>query len=328
MLARRPLALALLALAALIGVQAAPAAAEGELDSGAFNAFNLKGSNGYRIVVLAVSDKGYRNGQVLVLVGRERQGVTYFAPAKVTDTSVEADLGAFGEIDVTFQPSGERGVAHPVCDRSQRTTYDKGSYVGTIDLHGEEGYTRVRTTSAPFTLHPLIDFICSVSGSGEYWGRGLPGARLRAQTKFGEGEALEIQANQNRPGARVTVSATTKERRDWIHISREISFTYPATALDWAPNLGTATLAPPAPFSGAARYRRNAKPGNQWTGNLEADFPGRSNVSFTGARFDPGLVHARFTKGTILRSRPNLLAWPSTKLLPTASATSSPLALR
>jgi hypothetical protein len=322
----RRLGLALAALAVLTGAQAAPASAEGEPDSGAFNAFNLKASNGYRIVVLAVSDKGYRNGQVLVLVGRKRQGVTYFAPAKVTDTSVEADLGAFGEIDVTFQPSGERGVAHPVCDRSQRATYDKGSYVGTIDLHGEEGYTRARTTSAPFTLHPLIDFVCS--GSSETWGRGLPGARLRAQAKFGEGEAIEIQANQNSPGARVRVSATTKERRDRIHIFREISFTYPATALDWTPNLGTATLAPPAPFSGVARYRRNAKPGNQWTGNLEADFPGRSDVSLTGARFDPSLVHARFTKGTIHRDRPNLLAWPSTKLLPIASATSSPPALR
>lgn len=297
MLSRSGLAVGMLAFGLLVGVQVAPASAQGEPDTGAFNAFNLKGSNGYRLMVWAGSEKGYRHGQILVIASRKRQGVTYVAPATVTDTRVEADLGTFGEIDVTFQPSGERGVARPVCDRSQRATYAKGSYVGTIDLHGEEGYTRVRATSVPFTLHPFIDFVCGGSGSGEGVGYGFPGARLRARAKFAEGEVIELQANQNRPGARVKISASTKERRGKVQISREISFTYPAAAFDWAPNLGAATLAPPPPFSGAAHYSRNAKLGNQWTGNLEVDFPGRSNVSLAGARFDPTLVRARRTEG-------------------------------
>lgn len=294
MLARGRLALALLALVVLAGVQAAPAAAEGEPDTGAFNAFNLKGSNGYRIVVLAISGKGYRNGKVLILVGRRRQEVVYLAPANVTDTSVEADLGTLGKMDVAFQPSGEKGVEHPICDPSQEVPYDKGSYVGEIEFHGEEGYTDVGASRAAYSLHPYIDFLCSGSGSGEGLGYGLPGVRLRARAKFAEGEVIELQANQNRPGARVRISATMMERRDRIQISRETSFTHPAAALDWAPNLGTATLAPPAPFSGAARYRRNAKLGNQWTGNLQIDFPGRSGVPLTGARFNPSLVHAVF----------------------------------
>ena len=287
---------ALLVATALLS--SAPAAsAEGEPDTGAFNAFNLEGSNGYRVMVWAGSRKGYRHGEVLVIVSRKRQGVTYFAPAKVTDTTVEADLGALGEIDVTFQPSGEKGIAHPVCDRSQRATYEKGSYVGTIDLHGEEGYTRVRAESAPYSLHPFIDFICGGYTRSEVRGPGLPGARLSARAKFGEGESLELQASQNRSGARVEASASTSEHRGRIRIFREVSFDCPAAALDYAPNFRTATLAPPTPFSGAAHYARSAKPGSRWTGSLEVDFPGRSNVSFTGARFDASLVHAQFTQG-------------------------------
>jgi hypothetical protein len=309
---------------------AAGSGAEGEPDTGAFNAFNLRGSDGYRMIVWAASGKGYRDGQVLILVGRRTESVGYFAPAEVTDTRVTADLGAFGEIDVTFQPSGERGVEHPVCDRSQRVTYDKGSYVGTIDLHGEEGYTQVHETSVPLTLHPFIDFICGSSGSGESRGHGLPGARLRAGVKFGEGEAVEMQANQNRPGAQVRVSISTKEKRDRVHIFRQAAFTYPASSFDFSSSLSAASFSPSTPFSGAARFLRHARPSNRWTGNLAVDLPGRSGVSLTGSRFDAGLAHARYierrSRGRI--GRLNLLSWPSTKPSPTVFATPSPLARR
>lgn len=327
MLSRRRFALALAAFAVLVGVQTAPATAEGEPDTGAFNAFNLEGSNGYRLVVWAISSKVYRRGQVLIFASRKRETVVYLAPAKVTDTSVEADLGSLGEIYVTFQPSGERGVAHPVCDPSQRATYEKGSYVGTIEFRGEEGYTQVRASSVPYSLHPYIDLLCSSYSIGEVWGRGTPGARLRARMKDGR-KRIELQVNQNRPGARVKVSASTDERRGRVFISREVTFSYPAPSFDFAPDLRAASFAPPAPFSGSALYLRDAAPANRWTGNLALDFPGHSNVSLTGARFRTNLVHARLTKDTIHRHRPNLLAWPSTKPSPIGSATSSLLALK
>jgi len=287
-----------LALSAVVALLAlAPiASAEGEPDTGAFNSFSLKGSNGYRILVWAGSKKGYRHGEVFVIAYGKQGSVAYSAPATVTDIRVDADLGAIGEIDVTFQPSGEREVEHSVCGHSQRLTYDKGTYVGTIDLRGEEGYTRVRAESVPYNPGPFIDIGCDGSWSGELLGHGLPGARLRARAKFGEGETIELQANQNRPGARVKIGVSTEERRDRVRISREASFTYPAGALDFTPNLRSAALAPPAPFSGSALFRRNATPANRWTGDLEVDLPGRSNVSLAGARFDAGLVHADYTE--------------------------------
>lgn len=330
MLGRGLLALALLALAAVAGVHAAPAAAEGEPDTGAFNAFNLKGSNGYRIMAWAISGKGYRNGQVLILAGRRRQGVVYLAPAKVTDTSVEAGLGALGEIDVTFQPSGVKGVEHPVCDPSQKASYDKGSYMGEIEFHGEEGYTDVSTTHAAYSLHPYIDFICSGSSSGEYVGRFEPGARLALRLRRGD-ERISMQVNQNRPGARVRVRASLDERRGRIYITRDLNLTQPASSFDFAPDMSAAALAPPAPFSGEGLYLRDAKSANRWTGDLSLDFPGRSNVLLTGSRFDASLVRARLVEESARSHRLKRLTlspWPSTKLSPIASATSSPLARR
>lgn len=291
----RRLALASLALVVLVGSQAAPAAAQGEPDTGAFNAFNLKGSNGYRIVVWAISGKGYRNGQVLILAGHRRQAAAYLAPAIVTDTSVEADLGPLGRFDVTFQPSGEKGVAHPVCDPSQKVSYDKGFYVGEIEFHGEEGYTDVSVTRSAFTLHPFADLICPGMSSGEYVGRFEPGARLKVRLHRGD-ERISMQVNQNRPGARVRIRASLEEKRGRIHISRELNLTEPAASFDFAPDLSAASLSPPKPFAGSGLYLRDAKATNRWTGHLTLDFPGRSNVPLTGARFDANLVRARLVE--------------------------------
>jgi hypothetical protein len=309
---------------------AAPANAEGEEDTGGFGAFQLRASNGYRITAWAGSEKEFRHGKVVLLVQGKRNSVFYLAPARVTDTTIQADLGALGTIDLVFQPSGEEGRAAPVCDRSQRLHYGKGDYVGTVDFRGEEGYTRAHAKSVPFSLHPFIDFICPGYSRGEVVGQSFPGARLRARMKTA-GDRIELQVNQNRPDARVEISASADESSGEIRIHREIRFVYPASVFDFASDLRKAALRPPAPFSGSSRYVRAAKPAHRWTGSLAVDFPGRSNVPLAGARFDPSLVHARFTEEHIhydRPSRPNLTSWPSTKHLPTAFATPSLLAPR
>jgi hypothetical protein len=313
--------------AALGGTLAPAAVAQGEPDTGAFNAFNLKASNGYRMVVWAASGKGYRHGQILILVGRKREAVTYFAPAKVTDVRVVADLGAFGAIDVSFQPSGEKGVDHPVCDSRQRVRYEKGAYIGAIDFHGEEGFTEVHAESARLSLHPFIDFICA--GSGEGRGEGFPGAALLVRSKA-RAKRVALQVNQNRPGARVHVSASTDEQRGRIAIFREVAATYPSGAFHFDPQLRKAVLSPPAPFAGTGLFHRDASPANRWTGNLRADFPGRSNVPLAGSGFAVNLVHASYEgkAGRAPLNRPNLNPWPSTKPSPTAFATPSLLAPR
>jgi hypothetical protein len=273
----------------------------------------LKGTNGYRLAVLGFFEEGYgESSEVIVLVGRKGQGAIYQAPGVVTEEKVEADLGSLGEIDVAFRPSGKIGVTHPSCDPNYRLTYEKGVYVGTIEFRGEEGYTRVSTKRARFWF-PLADFGCPGSVTGEAFGRDLPGARLRARTRF-ESSRLVLQANQNRPGQRVRVEAGLTERRGEIEISREAGAIYPADSFRFAPNLRTAVLAPPAPFSGTGLFRRGAKPAGRWTGTLRVDFPGRSGVSLTGSRFASSLMRSRiFEEEATYSTRPNLSAWPSTE---------------
>ena len=303
----------MLSVAAAYLTLGAVAQAQGEPETGAFNEFRVKGTHGYSLLVWAFSREDYRQGEVILFAARGRRSVIYQAPARVTDTKVDADLGVLGEVHVTFQPSGKVGVARPRCDSDTRIAYEKGAYVGTIDFRGEEGFTRASAKRAAFTYHPLIDiFDCAHSGTSTTFGGDLPGAQLEAGGR-GPGEVITAQVNQNRPRARVRMGVRIVEQHGEIRVTREVEAVYRGGAFHFAPDLSTAYLAPPAPFAGSARYRANAKPANSWTGSLTVDFPGHSNVSLTGAQFRAHLRHAKLTKETFYperRSRLNLAPLP------------------
>lgn len=285
----RSLRFALAALAAL-GLFLVPTTAGADV-VGAAGAFTLSGSNGYRITVLASSRRADGRGEVLLFVGRKGSGTSYFVPANVTDAHVEADLGRLGEISVQFVPSGVVKAERSICGGDE-IQFEAGVYQGAIKFRGEEGYTSASATSVAAEVSPFLDLVCAGAGEGESIGRGIPGARLRISSRAG---GLSLQVNQNRPGARVLYSAQMSERRGRIAITRSVEGRTRSGAFRFDPNLDTATLAPPAPFSGSAAFHRNAAVSNQWTGSLALDFPGRSNVRLTGPGLKATLVPARHT---------------------------------
>jgi hypothetical protein len=265
---------------------------------GASGAFTLQGSHGYSITVLAYSRRADGRGRVLVSVHRKRADVTYFAPATVTDALIEADLGAVGAISVAFVPSGSIAEERTGCSKGDFVQFDAGTYQGTIEFHGEEGYTEASATQAPVEFKPFFEPVCSgLSMSGEttvFGATDIPGARLRVRS-IAPRRHLSVQFNENRPGARMTFEGHMSERRGSVAISRAIQGATPGGAFAFSDDLRRARLVPPTPFSGSAAFHRNAPLSNRWTGSLAIDFPGRSNVSLTGPGLKASLVHARRT---------------------------------
>ena len=309
---------------AICAAAAAPAGAVGEPETGGAGAFRLEGSNGYRLLVLASSRPDYRQGELRVFVVGRKDFVGYRAPATVTDTRIEADLGVVGRIDLEFEPSGATKMARSSCEPKHAFPYQPGAYVGTVEIRGEEDYTEAAATRVPLFISPFVDFGCSMSSYGELFGDGVVGARLTAQAPLRSGSVF-LRGNQNRPGAPLRLWASIEEERGEVEIQRELGAVYPGNAFRFHPQLRTAALRPPGPYSGSAVFRRHAKPSNRWTGNLEVDFPGRSNVSLTGDRFRVGLLHATYVSRA-LRSerprRPSPFALPSLSRLPLAAARS------
>lgn len=288
---------------------AAPAAPVAD-DEGASGAFQLKGTHGYSITVIAhASPDANGKGEVVMLVSREGSSVIYAAPATVTGpttpvpgklsglaTSIEADLGQVGRISLAFKSSGRNETYRARCPEDGTKTIAAGTYEGTLELRGEEGFTEASVTQTPLDLRPLFALTtCTTVGPSESRGPDFPGASLLV----GAGnrrERVQLGAIQNRRGARVRLSATLSERRRGLRITREVTRTAPSSTFSFDPMLRSATLTPPSPFSGTATFRRAAAPANRLRGNISIDFPGRSNVSLPKNGVRANLVHAFFGK--------------------------------
>lgn len=144
---------------------AAPAPAARADVIGAFGAFHLRASHGFKVTVLADSRRADGQGEVLIFVTRHRAGASYFAPATVTDSRIEADLGGLGEIDVDFVPNGEVVEERSSCGEGFVQLED-GVYQGTIEFHGEQGFADATASRVRVEAKPFLGLVCLGSGQG------------------------------------------------------------------------------------------------------------------------------------------------------------------
>lgn len=277
-----------------------PAAVRGEEGEGQLvTAFKLQASNGYELYATAFGPpEGDEESEedegtiLLVLFGGRHFIVSYAAPATVTETTIDADLGKLGKISVTRVPTGRKRTVPLGCKPRRKVRVEVERYEGTIEFHGEEGFTEVSATSAPLDYPTSI--ICdagdAVEGSEQELHE-LPGARLHAQKDFPDRYRLEFDAVQNRPGSRVSVNAEVEEHRGEMEIHRATWLRSRAGILHYDRRLRSATVKPPAPFAGHATFHDAARRRNRWTGNLTVDFPGHADVPVTGPGFGALLEH-------------------------------------
>lgn len=269
-----------------------PAAVQGE-DGLAppVTGFRLQATNGFVLLATVWAPPAGDEGWIGVyLIHGRREAAVYAAPATVTPTTADADLGALGRISVTRAPTGRTETARLTCAANGKQRVEAERYEGTIEFHGEEGFADVSATGAPL-LYPMP---CGIpeGGSGAH-SKSLPGARLDVEAERSDSYRLEFDAIQARPGARTAVSAEVEEHKGEIEIHRATSTWASSGALRYDRGLQGATVKPPAPFSGHGVFRADAPRAKRWTGNLTVDLPGRANVRVAGPGFLASLEHPR-----------------------------------
>jgi hypothetical protein len=253
--------------------------------------FHLQASNGYEFLALAGAPPEGGEGWIglFLIKGDQHSAVTYAAPATVTPKIIDADLGELGRISVTRVPTGRTKTVHWGCKPGKTKRVEAERYEGTIEFHGEEGFADVSAGSAPLDPNP-----CGVGDvGGRPAGKALPGARLHAEKQRIDEYGFDFSAVQNRPGARTEVGAEVEEHRGEMEIHRATWIWASADVLRYDRRLRTATVKPPAPFSGHGSFRSRDRGRNLWTGNLTVDLPGRSDVPMTGRGFWVSLEHPR-----------------------------------
>lgn len=286
----RRLVLGLCAASLAAGVLAAPGAGA-ELPYFAHH-LKLKSSNGFHISLSAFSEALGIPAGVTIGVETKRSAALYRVPAKVTATSIQADLGPFGKVDLVMRGSGREKTIPIRCSHGRKYPYETGVWEGVVEFRGEGGYAQGRATRLP--VLPYITSYCgSGSGRGESRGRDERGARLTG-TSYAYGRALTFQVNKNRQRSRALFEAKIRERREGVAIYRFADGWLPASAFSFDPDLRTAELSPPSPFSGSATLTRS--PNSvvpRWSGDLAIDFPGRT-ARLAGPGVHVNLEHACF----------------------------------
>jgi hypothetical protein len=263
----------------MVAIATLPASAASLFPPGGFR---LPAGNGYSLHAIAFDgDPHERPDALLLFFGRKGSSAVYGALRKVevTETSITADLGGLGSVDLHFAPSGQPRVERSTCD-PEPIEFDSGFYEGRIEFEGEGGFTKVNAVRAPGEIRFGASLICSGSVN-EGFGGHAPGALLSLRRRGG----LRFQVKTNSPTRPTRFTASIDEKRDGLGISRSVSAVAGPAAFDFDVPAQTALLNPSSPFQGTATFHRTSRrtPG-RLRGSLTVDFPGRPNVPLGGSR--------------------------------------------
>jgi hypothetical protein len=265
--------------AVMAAIAASPASAAPLFPPGGFR---LPAGNGYSLHALAFDGDPHEKPDALLLFfSRKGSSAVYgvLRKVEVTETSISADLGGLGSVDLHFVPSGQPWAERSTCD-SEPIEIDSGFYEGRIEFEGEEGFTKVDAVRAPGEIRFGANLFCFESVN-EGFGGHAPGALLSLRRR----DDLRFEVKTNSPTRPTRLSASIEEKRDGLGISRSVSTVAGPAAFDFDVPAQTALLNPPPPFQGTATFHRTIRrtPG-RLRGSLTVDFPGRSNVSLAGSQ--------------------------------------------
>jgi len=216
----------------------------------------------------------------------------YSVPAKVTAERVTAKFGAFGELDYNFRPKGSGSAECLGASDTENEAELEGTFRGT----GENEYVHVEADHVDGTVHLYpVPKQCAQSRRAR---RVVPyhpsysdkGATLqaRAVSLGGQPEAREVSVYDGggRGPHKIVISAYLGERQEGVDIARGVQMAAPSSAFNWNLDAGTASLRPPAPFTGSAKFTRRGGNGHgTWTGSLTMPILGGEPVAVAGTEF-------------------------------------------
>jgi hypothetical protein len=268
----------------LVAAPALAAGAEREVEREL--AFSLE-SEGFTVGVFVSNNDG--GVSAAMIVNRGPQVAYYSSPAQVTAERVTARFGELGELDYRFAPKGNGSIE---CTGSEN---GEAVFEGTFNFTGENGYVHIEADHAEgsFQIYPepkncteerlarrFVPYQPSYSDDGA-----TLHARAGARAKGRMREIIVFDDGRHAPH-RVVVYATLGERREGMSVARGVQLMAVSRAFRWNLKKGTATMRPPAPFTGWATFTRHGHNGHgTWKGSLGMPILGGEPVELTGREF-------------------------------------------
>jgi hypothetical protein len=277
--------------------------------------FTLRGSNGYRI---AVSSENVGQGPSTIELSAQRRNedIVYEAHGTVTPTSMRASFGRLGRVSLRFRPSGKTRQVKVAkrchADRPPVVKAKLGTFVGTVRFQGERGYTKVSAHRATGGIGDPLAIRsegpdCETSRSKAKKMQELESVALSASDPtaaigftvaraFGQLSRLGPPTALS-PQGRYLFLLFAAERAEQMSILRSVAAVGSAGDFLFDNALTSATVSPPAPFTGTGGFQRNSDGSTDWTGTLSVPVAGLGMVRLT----EPGFRAELATVAALLK---------------------------
>ncbi len=302
----RPIAATLIALAALTTALApcadAAAISPSAISAGQEAEFEASGSNGFRVqFVLSKRAFGAAASKGPATVSYKVHG------GSAGDGRFAGTLPGIGRVSVRFHQHG-RTKRLPILCRQAPTLVRPGYFVGTVHLRGEQDYTEVDATRVKGTVSetPRRDCYRKPKRRQSALVRAIEPQKAQFLLFQAKAGAVAFFGGQIEVGkAKVELSilgASHTRRRDGMLVeSRVIEFgsapvVLPGEDIEFPKS---ATVAPPAPFSGSAAFELQDSHTSTWTGDLAVELPGVGEVRLAGPRFRSQLCISKHCGGSL-----------------------------
>lgn len=273
--------------------------------------FELQGDNGYRIAIGKEHD-----GYVRAFVSKKSTAIIYSARSlEPKGSGIKAEFPGVGRVSVRFRPQGPPRESNPFPFRGCRGGKEVkqfGHFVGTIRFRGERGYTSVRATRVKGAIETTAKEVCKRPPSDEDSEPRADKTELWVKSESGnEGVGFDASVTGD-PFDLTSFGAMVVKRRRGMQVFWWTNVTGKRGDIvigDTRPYPLSATVTPPAPFSGSAKYQRTPDGERAWTGTLAVSLPGLGRVALTGPEFSPRLCQLSGCTGNSIDG--HRLSWPS-----------------
>ena len=219
-------------------------------------------TEGFDVSVFAEDNDGTQTAALTL----SRGGLTaeYLVPAKLTDHSVRARFGSLGRLNFRFKPKKPNGKCHVGL-----------SFSGTFAFTGENGYVHIDTHHAkgagleqdysgcggPRGPLPKVVVLMSTGNNLE---------AIAGSWEHGTARRVTVTEYQTRGGRRsVDIEAFVREESGAMVLGDGATVAAPISAFVYDLKAGTATLTPPAPFTGSATLKPGRGGKGIWEGTLQ-----------------------------------------------------------
>jgi len=287
----------LIAVAAVFGVLVAPSgtcAKPGYISIPAEHQRQLevRGTNGFRIAVERI------DGRVELTASNRATSAIYIVHSPPTrDNRIEATFPGLGEVSVRFQGSEPARRSSSFCE-DHPSLMQKGTYRGVIRFRGEQGFTRVVARHARGFVYrsfkesckgvpsrPIRAHLLTASTKSQTGITGFVASKpANASAIFNSAEYFASQTQRGHGMLSLKLAAAQGERD-----------TFAISGPPGRPE--SATVAPPAPFSGTASFHATPGAPAEWEGNLAVELPGIGAVPLAGPSFSSELCIGRHCVG-------------------------------